>query len=151
MLPSGLETQPSRTLNTAAWTVNSNYPALSCLSICFFLVCLFGCDKRNATIAGVTIPVPPQMKAMPDKSFAPIPGFEDGQVAYQGNVSPDDIFTFYQENMGAQGWKPTTFMVTQKDQIAYTKGDRICLVWYTPSADGTTTLIIMIGTSKPPA
>ena len=151
MIRSNLATKRPRRVNAPAQGAYRRYPVISRLSICLLLTFLFGCQKQNATIAGVTIPVPAKMQEIPDKVFEPIPGFEDGQAAYQGNVTPGEIFTFYQETMEARGWKPTTFMVSKKDQMAYTKGDKICLVWYTPNADGTTTLTIMIGTSKPPA
>ena len=120
--------------------------ALTCVLFTLFS----GCQKQGATIAGVEIPVPSEMKKVPDKVFEPIPGLEDGQEAFQGKIAAGDIFRFYQETMEARGWKPTNFMVSKKDQLAYTKDGRICLVWYTPNADGTTSLVIMIGTSKPP-
>jgi hypothetical protein len=110
-----------------------------------------GCQKRDAVIAGVSIPVPYQMKEVRDKAFEPVPGFEDGQASFRGKVARGEVFSFYQENMEARGWKPTSFMVSGKDQITYTKRDKICLVWYTPDPDGTATLIIMIGTFKPAA
>ena len=121
------------------------------ISLGIFLSFLAACQKQDAAIAGVTIPIPSQMKKVPDKVFEPIPGFEDGQAAYRGKVPASEVFNFYQENMEARGWKPTNFMVTGRNQLAYTKEGRICLVWYTPNLDGTTTLTIMIGTSKPPA
>jgi hypothetical protein len=108
-----------------------------------------GCQRQGDVIAGITIPVPPQLKKIPDKVFEPIPGFKDGQATYQGKVAPGEILTFYQENMEARGWKPTTFMGGQKDQLTYTKDNRVCLVWYTTNDDQTTALTIMVGTLKP--
>ena len=124
---------------------------LNLIGLLVIVVSLFaGCQRQDETIAGVTIPIPGEMKKVPDKTFDPIAGFEDGQASYRGRVSPGEIFTFYQENMEARGWKPTTFMAGKKDQYAYTKGNRICLVWYTGNDDGTTDLLIMVGTSRPP-
>jgi hypothetical protein len=40
-------------------------------------------------------------------------------------------------------------MVTKNDQLTYTKQDKICLVWYTPNPDGTTSLVIMVGKARP--
>jgi hypothetical protein len=117
--------------------------------ICMLLATLSGCQKKDATIAGVDIPIPSQMKQISDKVAEAIPGYDDGQAAFQGKAAEGEIFNFYQENMEARGWKPTTFMVSKKEQLAYTKDGRICLVWYTPNSDGTTSLIIMIGTTQP--
>jgi hypothetical protein len=117
--------------------------------ICMFLATLSGCQKKDVTIAGVDIPIPSQMKKISDKVAEAIPGYDDGQAAFQGKAAEGEIFNFYQENMEARGWKPTTFMVSKKGQLAYTKDGRICLVWYTPNSDGTTSLIIMIGTTQP--
>ncbi len=98
----------------------------------------------------MSIPIPANMTKNPDKSFVPIKGFEDGQVSYQGKVPPGEIFTFYQETMEARGWQPNSWFVRQKDQIAYTKGNRVALISYTPTPNGTTVLTIMVGTQYPP-
>jgi hypothetical protein len=90
------------------------------------------------------------MKKVPDKAFDPIPGFKDGQVTYTGRMARGEIFTFYQETMEARGWTPTTFMTESKDQLAYTKDNRVCLIWYSAENNGTTVLTIMVGTLKPP-
>lgn len=125
--------------------------ALNLIGLLFIGVLLFaGCQRQDETIAGVTIPIPGEMKKLQDKYFDPIAGFEDGQAYYRGRVGPREIFTFYQENMAARGWEPTTFMAGKKDQYAYTKDNRICLVWYTRNDDDTTNLLIMVGTLKPP-
>jgi hypothetical protein len=111
-----------------------------------------GCQRRqNADIAGVSIPIPANMTKNPDKGFVPIKGFEDGQISYEGKVPPSEIFTFYQEVMEADGWKPNSWFAGQKkDHIAYTKGNRVALINYTPTPNGTTVLTIMVGTQYPP-
>jgi len=124
--------------------------AIALVWMCMILMLFAGCQKQDAIVAGVDIPIPSQMTKAPDKVFEPIPGFEDGQAVFQGKAAAGEIFNFYQENMAARGWQPTSFMVRNKDQLAYTKDGRICLVWYTLNPDGTTSLIIMIGTAKPP-
>ena len=75
---------------------------------------------------------------------------EDGQVSYQRKIAPAEIFTFYQETMAARGWQPNSWFAGQKDQIAYTKGNRVALIYYTPTPDGTTVLTLMVGTQYPP-
>jgi hypothetical protein len=117
---------------------------------CLLLLATPGCQHRNEEIAGVSIPIPENMTKNPDKGFVPIKGFEDGQVSYQGKVSPDKIFTFYQEVMEAKGWQPNTFFGPRENQIAYTKGNRVVLIAFTPNPDGTTVLTVMVGTQYPP-
>ena len=115
------------------------------------LLIITGCQKHNEVIAGVEVPIPEKMTKNPDKVFDPIPGFKDGQVSYEGKVTPNEIFSFYQEVMAAKGWQPTArFAGDQKDSIAYTKGNRLVLVKYNETPDGTTVLTVMVGTQDPP-
>ncbi len=123
--------------------------AVMCLP-CIVLLVMTGCQRANEVIAGVSIPIPEKMTKNADKSFAPIPGFEDGQASYEGRVSPDEIFTFYQEVMAAKGWQPTARFAEHKDRIAYTKDNRIVLIRYQQIPDGTTVLTVMVGTQNPP-
>jgi hypothetical protein len=119
--------------------------------LCLLLLANVGCHRRqNVDIAGVSIPIPANMTRNQDKSFVPIKGFEDGQASYEGKVPPGEIFTFYQEVMEAEGWKPNSWFAGQKNQIAYTKGNRVALIYYTPTPDGTTVLTVMVGTQYPP-
>jgi hypothetical protein len=131
-----------------------NYSSLQRLVLwvpCILLLIITGCQKRNEVIAGVEVPIPEKMTKNPDKVFDPIPGFQDGQVSYQGKVTPKEIFDFYQEVMAAKGWQPTArFAGDQKDSIAYTKGNRLVLVKYNENPDGTTVLTLMVGTQDPP-
>jgi len=121
------------------------------LSLAFILLlAAVGCQQQNAEIAGLSIPVPEKMTKNPDKVFVTIPEFKDGQASYQGNVVPMAIFTFYQHVMAAKGWQPTARFSNGKDQIAYTKGNRILLVQYNQIPDGTTVLTLMVGTQDPP-
>ena len=118
---------------------------------CILLLIITGCQKRNEVIAGVDVPIPEKMTKNPDKVFDPIPGFQDGQVSYQGKVTPKEIFNFYQEVMAAKGWQPTArFAGNEQDSIGYTKGNRLVLVKYNENPDGTTVLTIMVGTQDPP-
>jgi len=151
MLLAHNKTMPSSGGRFRTHAGKTSYPGISVILICIFATLLVGCQNRDTMIAGVSIPVPYSVREIPDKGFDKMPGFEDGQEAFQGKVAAGEMFRFYQENMESRGWKPTSFMVSNKNQLAYIKGNRICLVWYTPNPDGTTSLIIMIGTSKPPA
>src|SRR5262249_13468193 len=118
--------------------------------VCLLFLTTLGCGRQDADIAGVNIPIPAKMTRNQDTGFVPIKGFEDGQVSYQGKVTPADIFSFYQENMAAKGWQPNSWFADQKDRIAYTKGTRVVLIRSTPTPDGTTVLTIMVGTQNPP-
>jgi hypothetical protein len=115
------------------------------------LLILTGCQKRNEVIAGLEVPIPAKMTKNPDKVFDPIPGFKDGQVSYEGKVTPKEIFDFYQEVMAAKGWQPTArFAGNEQNSLAYTKGNRLVLVKYNENPDGTTVLTLMVGTQDPP-
>ena len=115
------------------------------------LLIITGCQKRNEVIAGVEVPIPENMTKNSDKVFDPIPEFKDGQVSYQGKVTPKEIFDFYQEVMAAKGWQPTArFAGDQQNSIAYTKGNRLLLVKYNENPDGITVLTLMVGTQDPP-
>jgi hypothetical protein len=118
-----------------------------CLSCILFIA---GCQRQDEVIAGVDIPIPEKMTKNPDKVFDPVPGFKDGQASYQGKVPPMEIFSFYQEVMAAKGWQPTARFSNGKDQIAYTKENRLVLVRYNQDPDGTTVLTVMVGTQEPP-
>lgn len=118
---------------------------------CIIVLIITGCQQRNEVIAGVEVPIPAKMTKSPDKVFDPIPGFKDGQVSYQGKVTPKEIFDFYQEVMAAKGWQPTArFAGNEQNSIGYTKGNRLVLVKYDPNPDGTTVLTVMVGTQDPP-
>jgi hypothetical protein len=131
---------------------NLRLSSLQHLVLCLSCVLLLGtgCQRQDAVIAGVDIPIPEKMTKNPDKIFDPVPGFKDGQASYQGKVPPMEIFSFYQEVMAAKGWQPTARFSNGKDQIAYTKESRLVLVRYNQDPDGTTVLTVMVGTLEPP-
>ncbi|HXV84383.1 MAG TPA: hypothetical protein VEG60_31430 [Candidatus Binatia bacterium] len=115
------------------------------------LLLMTGCQQRNEVIAGVEVPIPENMTKNQDQVFDPIPGFQDGQVSYQGKVTPKEIFDFYQEVMAAKGWQPTArFAGNEQNSIGYTKGTRLVLVRYNENPDGITVLTVMVGTQDPP-
>jgi hypothetical protein len=118
--------------------------------LCILMLTIFGCQRRTEVIAGEDIPIPEKMTKNPDKAMEPIPGFADGQVSYQGKVTPAEIFTFYQEVMEAKGWQPTARFADKKDRIAYTKGNRLVLIRYEEMPNGPTLLTILVGTQDVP-
>jgi hypothetical protein len=117
---------------------------------CLMSLVVIGCQRRDEVIAGVDIPIPEKMTKNSDKGFDPLPGFKDGQVSYQGKITPAEIFTFYQEVMAARAWQPTARFADQKNRIAYTKANRLVLIRYDQIPDGTTVLTVMVGTQDPP-
>ena len=78
-----------------------------------------------------------------------VPGVEDGQVSYRGNVAASDIFTFYQEIMAADGWQPTAQCADKPNRIAYTKGNRLVLIRYDKTENGMTVMTILAGKQDP--
>jgi hypothetical protein len=123
--------------------------SLLCVA-CILMLIVFGCQRRTEVIAGEDIPIPGKMTKNPDKAIEPIPGFEEGQVSYQGKVTPAEIFTFYQEVMAAKGWQPTARFADKKDRIAYTKGNKMLLIRYEEIPNGPTILTILVGTQDLP-
>jgi hypothetical protein len=123
--------------------------SLLCI-VCILMLTVFGCQQRTEVIAGENIPIPENMTKNPDKAMEPIPGFADGQVSYQGKVTPAEIFTFYQEVMAAKGWQPTARFADKKDRIAYTKGKKLVLIRYEEMPNGPTLLTILVGTQDLP-
>ena len=118
--------------------------------LCVFVLATASCSRRiTENVGGVSIPIPAKMTKVADKKFEPLKGFEDGQVTYEGNVSPDDIFTFYQEVMAADGWQPTSRYTRDQNRIAYTKGKRVVLISYDRPANEKTVLTVMVGTDNP--
>lgn len=122
---------------------------LLCLP-CIVVLIIAGCQRKDEVIGGVDIPIPAKMTKNQDKVFDPIPGMGDGQVSYQGKVTPKEIFTFYQEVMAARGWQPTARFDDHKNSIGYTKGNKLVLVRYNENPDGTTVLTVMVGSQDPP-
>jgi hypothetical protein len=123
--------------------------SLLCI-VCILMLAVFGCQGRiTEVIAGEEIPIPDKMTKNADKAIEPVPGFDDGQVSYQGKVTPAEIFTFYQEVMAAKGWQPTARFSEQKDRIAYTKGNRLVLIRYKEMPNGPTILTVLVGTDVP--
>jgi hypothetical protein len=118
--------------------------------LCVAVIVAAGCQKKDEMIGGVEIPIPANMTKNSDKVFDPVPGMEDGQVSYQGKVTPKEIFTFYQEVMAARGWQPTARFAEHKDSIGYTQGSKLVLVRYKEVGDGTTVLTVMVGSQDPP-
>jgi hypothetical protein len=114
------------------------------------LFIITGCQRKDEVIGGVDIPIPAKMTKNQDKVFDPIPGMGDGQVSYQGKVTPKEIFSFYQEVMAARGWQPTARFAEHKNSIGYTKDNKLVLVRYNENPDGTTVLTVMVGTQDPP-
>src|SRR4029453_4405595 len=102
----------------------SSFQRLS-IYVPFILLFFARCTQRNEVTSGVKTPIPKKITKNTEKPIAPVPGFEAGQVSYEGKVTPAEIFTFYQEVMAAKGWQPTARFADQKDQIAYTKENRL--------------------------
>lgn len=122
--------------------------ALLCVAAILMLM-LFGCQRRTENIAGIEIPIPGKMTKNADTPIDPVPGVQDGQVSYQGKVTPAEIFTFYQEIMAADGWQPTARYADKDNRIAYTKGNRLVLIRYDQTTNGTTILTVLVGTQDP--
>jgi hypothetical protein len=126
-----------------------NWPTKLTVVWFFILLVINGCQHRDELIGGVNVPVPSEMKKILDNNFDPIPRFQAGQATFEGKVEPREIFNFYQEVMEANGWKPEGFFAGEKDQLAYTKGNKALLITYHRNFDDTSTLFLLVGPSSP--
>ena len=105
--------------------------------------------QTNEVIAGVSIPIPPEMsKATDERVELIVPGFKGGQEAYQGSVDPSEVITFYQKQMPLDGWNPFVSLVTGGGLLVYTRNNQSVLISVGKS-NGKTTLAIMVGTTNP--
>ena len=77
-----------------------------------------------------------------------VPGFNGGQVAYQGKVEPREVIRFYQKNMPLNGWDPYASLVTGSGLLVFTKSNKSVLIMVSAST-GNTTLAILVGVMPP--
>ncbi len=108
-----------------------------------------GDQQSTEVIAGLSIPIPSEMSKATDKSMElMVPGFNGGQVAYQGKVEPREVIRFYQKNMPLNGWDPYASLVTGSGLLVFTKSNKSVLIMVSES-NGSTTLAILVGVMPP--
>ena len=81
------------------------------------LLLIAGCQRRDAVIAGVDIPIPEKMTKNPDKVFDPVPGFKDGQASYQGKVAPTEILVSIRKSWRLKAGNPPLVFPTGKTRV----------------------------------
>ncbi len=108
-----------------------------------------GDQESNEFVAGAPIPIPSEMNKSTDQGIElMVPGFNGGQVAYQGKVEPREVIRFYQKNMPLKGWHPYASLVTGGGLLVFTKSNKSVLIMVSES-NGTTTLAILVGVMPP--
>jgi len=108
-----------------------------------------GEQQSTEVIAGSPIPIPSEMSKATDQSLElMVPGFNGGQVAYQGKVEPREVIRFYQKNMPLNGWDPYASLVTGGGLLVFTKSNKSVLIMVSES-NGNTTLAILVGVLPP--
>jgi len=108
-----------------------------------------GEQQSTEVIAGSPIPIPSEMSKATDQSLElMVPGFNGGQVAYQGKVEPREVIRFYQKNMPLNGWDPYASLVTGGGLLVFTKSNKSVLIMVSES-NGDTTLAILVGVLPP--
>jgi len=108
-----------------------------------------GDQISDEVVAGSPIPIPSEMNKSTDQGLElMVPGFKGGQVAYQGNVEPREVISFYQKNMPLKGWHPYASLVTGGGLLVFTKSNKSVLIMVSES-NGNTTLAILIGVMPP--
>ncbi|MEE9569279.1 MAG: hypothetical protein V3W37_07830 [Candidatus Binatia bacterium] len=122
---------------------------LPVLLLLVYLIAPHAAAQTNEIIAGIPIPIPPEMsKATDERIELIVPGFKGGQEAYQGSVDPSEVITFYQKQMPLDGWNPFVSLVTGGGLMVYTRMNQSVLISVGKS-NGKTTLAIMVGTTNP--
>ncbi len=122
---------------------------LPVLLLLVYLIAPHAAAQTNEIIAGIPIPIPPEMsKATDERIELIVPGFKGGQEAYQGSVDPSEVITFYQKQMPLDGWNPFVSLVTGGGLMVYTKLNQSVIISVGKS-NGKTTLAIMVGTTNP--
>ena len=108
-----------------------------------------GNQDSDEVIAGSPIPIPSEMNKSTDQGIElMVPGFNGGQVAYQGKVEPREVIRFYQKNMPLKGWHPYASLVTGGGLFVFTKSNKSVLIMVSES-NGNTTLAILVGVMPP--
>ena len=108
-----------------------------------------GDQDSDEVVAGSPIPIPSEMNKSTDQGIElMVPGFNGGQVAYQGKVEPREVIRFYQKNMPLKGWHPYASLVTGGGLLVFTKSNKSVLIMVSES-NGNTTLAILVGVMPP--
>lgn len=108
-----------------------------------------GDQESNEFVAGSPIPIPSEMNKSTDQGIElMVPGFNGGQVAYQGKLEPREVIRFYQKNMPLKGWHPYASLVTEGGLLVFTKSNKSVLIMVSES-NGNTTLAILVGVMPP--
>ncbi len=122
---------------------------LPLLLLSVYLIAPHAAAQTNEIIAGIPIPIPPEMsKATDERIELIVPGFKGGQEAYQGSVDPSEVITFYQKQMPLDGWNPFVSLATGGGLLVFTRTNQSVLISVGKS-NGKTTLAIMVGSTNP--
>jgi len=126
--------------------------AFRLISVLFLVMPLgsaLGDQPSDEVVAGSPIPIPTEMNKSTDQGIElMVPGFNGGQVAYQGKVEPREVIRFYQKNMPLNGWDPYASLVTGGGLLVFTKSNKSVLIMVSES-NGNTTLAILVGVMPP--
>ncbi|MDP6560995.1 MAG: hypothetical protein QF619_12905 [Candidatus Binatia bacterium] len=117
----------------------------------FALIPVISVDRArsNEIIAGVSIPIPMGMKKATDRRVElSVPGFKGGQVAYEGDLHPNDIIEFYKTNMPPHGWEFYASLLTGGGLLVYVESHQSVLIMVGTNEEKTT-LAIMWGQVEP--
>ncbi len=126
--------------------------AFRLISVLFLVMPLgsaLGDQTSDEVVAGSPIPIPTEMNKSTDQGIElMVPGFNGGQVAYQGKMEPREVIRFYQKNMPLKGWHPYASLVTGGGLLVFTKSNKSVLIMVSES-NGNTTLAILVGVMPP--
>ena len=83
----------------------------------------------DETIAGISIPVPTEMKRTGEKpAEMSLLGFGAGHATFQGNLDPEKIVDFYKKELPGRGWQSSMNLRSGGAMLAYSKEGKTLLI-----------------------
>lgn len=121
-------------------------PSTSRLLLLILLALPVGCSRsQDATIAGMTVPVPKSMTRNAEKPVEmSLLGFGAGSATFHGDMDTEQIVEFYKKEMPARGWQTNMNVRSGGAMLAYSKEGKTLLIGVSQQ-DGKTHLTLTVG------
>jgi hypothetical protein len=73
--------------------------------------------------------IPSEMKLNQKDSFVYMsPQFKVGILSFSGNVEPDSLASFFQNNMPKDGWRQISILKYRETMLLFLKDERACVI-----------------------
>jgi hypothetical protein len=121
----------------------------SVLLLAALLLCNACARSYDETIAGVTVPVPKDMKRSGEKpAEMTLLGFGAGHATFQGNMDTEKIVEFYNKELPARGWQSSMNLRSGGAMLAYSKEGKTLLIGIGRQRDMTELTLTVGGVSR---